>query len=347
MLRFSGQLPSKLGRGLLWAAKAYLLPTSLKKLSAALAMSFVLHPLAGTIFFPRAQQYLQARGMNPEIADEISGGRNIRVMEKGTLSTLYIAAAHPSLPLMAYHAYLYSQLLSGAMFNTAALGTLHGEFDGLPLAPGLKNLLPAFVITNGEPDSISPEEFVSRFTYIPAAQAHSRLSQQENREMVLLHEFRHCALPNQEIDDPLMREGDAEFESLSRTAARHRNPVIIREGIYRRMAWDNRFDENHNIALYLDARFAGRKPPAPDAIINATQEAYDLISDPATGRVRLGDMEHGAQVIADAFRRLLAQPDVRISRLARRYAALYVESVHYFTGAPVRVSSLQTPDGPL
>ncbi len=293
-----------------WAASHYIIiPRSVKSLVAIFLVSQLGFPLS-SVMFPTAQDYLEKNNLDPKIADELSN-RKIRVRSRNTpglvhsfleLPTLYFLPGQRKMLKNPYNAYATMGL---SLFGHSTYTVMNMCNVTLP------------------DKEMTTKDMINFMTGIPKEQIErAPVSDRAAFFTIAFHEFRHCDKKNHNNIIPLT-EGDADFFALRKAASVFANPEIITTWLHiRAMA----FDDSHNTALYLDAKYRGLPLPSEALIHHANKAALVY----AQLYLQEEDKRPGYLQYRSAFKMALKRHSHEMSALEIRRTELYIEAAEYF-----------------
>jgi len=285
-----GGFARKLWRGVKYAASALIFPIDLKfkdKVTGKWSFSAELKWLKFAIFtltyyvmqplliflFPTAESVLEKQGLDPNIIQNITPAKDIRVVPDNIGGKAYFLFSKPPLfnPVQ-FCRYAY------CLFNPRVRGFQSDYKAGFLvwlISPGLKTV---FLKSNAEyldeanKDNKAGIEEASkgRYTYI------SMSNGRDYAQQALLHEIRHTSPGNDRLS-PLFREADADYHAYQQLSLARRDTTLAQ-----RMLSDNLMhgsDADHNTALYLHLKFNNRALPTEEEMRRANAEAKPVIDD--------------------------------------------------------------------
>lgn len=266
----------------------------------------VLQPLA-TYMLPTAEEVLKKEGLDPKIAETLAPGKTIYVREANILGGMHAFFDQP----------LITQLVSNNLsyWRSAVAGYANPGnkvfFRDMPVIR-----LKSEVIYKKEAlDARKAVERVTEgaYTYIEV------LGIKDKKDLTLLHEIRHCAEDNQNLETVLEKEADADALAFS-TLAIARDAASMMEAVISERALQKTV--THNTILYLDAIFNSKAVPAGDEMAKANEEAL-----PAMDSLFRQKLMRMSDVCGKSIKTFTicdyACDSVSLSPLARRRVALY------------------------
>ncbi len=267
-----------------------------KRTALAAAFVMVAQPLTGT-FFKTGQEYLEERGVDGNIALELSGGVVPHVRERNFIGMAHSILDVPFLPntldhynkvLHHYNAYATINSIGLNSCNTLEIGDM-----GLNLE---KHEVSAYTRLNG--------------TDINNIQ----ISAEELELYVMFHEFAHCHPDNLKLGTPFS-EADADYRAIKALESIKPDSRIADFVMAFRATSFNGENawlvdgKSHDVALYLEARLNNRPIPSIEDIKKANDAAERLINSDI---LVINKMAHQ-----------------KLEPLARKRVELYIEGMKY------------------
>lgn len=236
-------------------ARAAFFPFGEKKVAVpffgGLAFSILATPFAAKFFYPTAEDVLEQEGLNPKIVQELAPGQKIHVMEGWTS----VFSFNPNVPV--YQA-------ASAIFFPNASARHADSFSYSGTCTVRLDLRGRF----------SPKEIIEKDRGIDDVRRDLPVTREDMRHHLLFHEIRHCSNVNHYNMTDLEQEGDADLQALQ---ALFSNQEMSKFILFWRAAQKPSFDNDHDVALYLDARLNGKASPSTHNIKEANKMAGEFL----------------------------------------------------------------------
>ncbi len=268
----------KIWNGAKFMARAIFWPGSKKQWAIFLTTVLVLQPLAGMLF-PTAKDVLKEEGMNPALAEELAPGKNIHIRKDNFFGKLHAVFDRTSLivmpPIHYYRNIRQDSNIGGYAVNgtmpISALNFVHVAYNAADLCNVYiktdsreveyqKATAEINISSDGQPDIT-----ISLKTKPPIS------SGKIYHRYKILHEISHCAKQNKEMSDPIYKEADADYRAIRTLAQEKNDPTLVQNFIdYKAL---DPGDTDHDVVLYLDAKFNNRAVPSAEEMIEANDLA--------------------------------------------------------------------------
>lgn len=234
--------------------------SSLKKTFVFALAWGVLQP-AAVMLFPRAETVLKEEGLDPALAQELAPGKKVYVR-----SDNFWGKTHALFDCGPYLAPLvYFQRLSSGSESSA--------FATPPFLFGRSDVRSIYMKSSAAQveETEALREMIHNLSR-GKLELSELVSPEEYRQMVLLHEIRHCSDENQALKDEIEKEGDSDYHAI-KTLAREKNKPGLQDAFLLAAAARDSLDPDHNTALYLDALFREAALPSAGALNAANMAA--------------------------------------------------------------------------
>jgi hypothetical protein len=237
-----------------WLASALFFPffpTSFPKLGVFFATWWLIQP-AATMLFPRAEKVLEEEGLRPEIVQELAPGKKVYIRTDNFWGKTHaLFDRNPIKIPFQYWAEIRNESSAGAYTLPSVFGRVPSSICGVYM----KSIV-----------------FPAKVDY----------------QKSLLHEIRHCSKDNEGFFDffssNVLAEGDADYHAIEVLARERKNPDLKRYYFSEKSRWGF-LDQDHDTALYLDAKFRQVALPSRKEMNEATDYLNNLVKTVGKGGV--------------------------------------------------------------